>query len=325
MNLVLFLYHDENTIDANIIDENLINENTIDENLIDENLIDENLIDENTIDENTIDENTIDANAVINKKCEMVIINQYNENHFLCNCKIDNIIDFNICKWEYNRPPDYIRVSDIGEFIHKGGPIDWIIYCTYISKIGEISKIEIYDGMHRISAIKDYINIYELTQNTRCTLRDQSILISIRINPTLGETIDAFQNINRCVSIPDLYIDNSSIIEGFNTKKNIIEEIIQDYTNKFKPHFKSSIRAVIPNINRDIFINIIDKIYDFYKIKYKNQLENILNMANLHIQNDISNIKYTENALNKCKKTGCYLFIIKHISIYEYITNNIII
>jgi hypothetical protein len=289
MNLLLFLYPDSNVLDTDIVI------------------------------------NTIDANAVINKQCEMDIINQYNENHFLCNCKIDNIIDFNICKWEYNRPPDQIRVSDISDYIYKGGPMDWIIYCTYISKIGEISKIEIYDGMHRISAIQEYINTYEITQNTRCPLRDMSILISIRINPTLGETIDAFQNINRCVSIPDLYIDNSLIIEGFNNKKYIIEEIVDDWAHKFKSHFKSSTRAVIPNINRDIFIDIIDKIYDYYEIKSKNQLENILNMTNLHIQKYILNIKYTENALNKCKKTGCYLFIMKHILLYSYITNNILI
>jgi hypothetical protein len=295
MNLVLFLYHSADTIDADIIEEDII------------------------------DADIIDTSAIVNKRCEMSIINQYNENHFLCNCKIDNIIDFNICKWEFNRPPDNIRVSDISNYIHKGGSIDWIIYCTYISKIGEISKIEVYDGMHRISAIKEYIHMYELSLNTRCALRDSSILISIKINPTLGETIDAFQNINRCVSIPELYIDKSLIIEGINIKKNIIEEIIQDWTNRFKSHFKSSMRTIIPNINRDIFIDIIDKIYDYYEIKTKHQLENILNSANTHIKNNISNIKYTEPALNKCKKTGCYLFMIKQISLYSYITTNIII
>ena len=293
MNLVLFLYHSADTVDAD------------------------------TVEADTIESDAIDTSAIVNKRCEMDIINQYNENHFLCNCKIDNIIDFNICNWEYNRPPDQIRVSDISNYIHKGGPMDWVIYCTYISKIGEISKIEVYDGMHRISAIKDYINMYELSLNTRCKLRDASILISIKINPTLGEIIDAFQNINKCVSIPELYIDKSLIIEGFNIKKNIIEEITQDWVNSFKPHFKSSIRAIIPNINRDVFIDIIDKIYDDKKIKTKNQLENILNAANTHIKNNRANFKCTETALNKCKKTGCFLFMIKHISLYSYITNNI--
>jgi len=292
MNLILFLYHDEEISEtANALEI-----------------------------ENSTD---VIANAVINKKCEINIINQYKENHFLGNCKIDDIIEFNICKWEYNRPPDEIRVAEIYEYINKNGSIDWIIYCTYVSKIGEMSKIEIYDGMHRILAIKKYIDMYESTKNTRCPLRDYNILISIRINPTLGEIIDAFQNINKCVSIPDLYIDNSGIIEEYSNKKNIIEEITDDWVRRFKVHFKPSKRTTIPNINRDNFIDIIDKIYDHYTINSKNQLENILNDANLYIQNNILTIKCTEKALDKCKKTGCYLFIIKNILLYSYIVDHI--
>ena len=269
---------------------------------------------------------TIITDAEINKQCNINIINQYTENHFLGNCKIGDIIDFNVCKWEYNRPPDEIRISDIIEYIDKGGPLDWIIYCTYISKIGEMSKIEVYDGMHRITAIKEYILFFESTKNITCPLRESNILISIRINPTLGETIDAFQNINKCVSIPQLYIDNSNIISNFNDKKKIIEEVAQNWVKKFKTHFKSSMRTIIPNINRDNFIDIIDKIYDYYNVKTKNQLENVLNLANIHIKNNISEyVEAPTKVSEKCKKTGCYLFIIKNLLLYDFIINNIII
>jgi len=260
----------------------------------------------------------INAATIINKQCEIDIITQYKENHFLGSCKIGDLINFNWGRWEYNRPFDEIRVDEIFEYINRGNSIDWMLYCIYISKTDCASKIELYDGLHRLTALKKYIQLYELSKKEDCPLKNQIILISIRINPSLGETIDAFQNINRSISVPDLYIDQSNTV-----KRMIIEHTINIWTKKYKPHFKSSSKTTIPNINRDSFINIISDIYDHYNIQSEQSLNDLLNKTNALILEKISDYLISERALSKCQKTGCYLFIIKNISLLDFMKQNI--
>jgi len=68
----------------------------------------------------------------------------------------------------------------------------------------------------------------------------------------------------------------------------------------------------IPNINRDRFIDLLDKLYQKYNITRNTAhvLSDKLYETNHYIRNNIPK-KITETALTKCRETNCYLFLVK--------------
>ena len=258
--------------------------------------------------------------AKINHQLQVNIITQYRENHLLGSCLIDDIIKFKWSRWKYNRPPDMVRVREIVEYIERGNSIDWLLYFIYSSNIRDkMASLSVYDGLHRMSAISEYIKQFEKQQDIRCPLRDCVILISIRINPTDGEILDAFQFINRSVPVPDPYM------REYHIKIEIIEKVVEKWQNKYTRHFKPTSKANIPNINRDAFIDIVSKLYDHYDINEDTKkLERVLNRINNYMQdiNVLPNNTFSERALNKCKETGCYIFLVKSTRLFDFIEDN---
>jgi len=265
------------------------------------------------------------SSAKINYQIRINIITQYRENHILGSCIIDDIINFGWSRWEYNRTPDIVRVEEIVKYIERGHSIDWLFYFIYLD--GEVSSLAVYDGLHRMTAIGEYIKQFEKQQDIRCPLRDSTILISIRINPTPGEVVDAFTFINKSVPVPDLYFAK-------HIKKDIVENVVKKWQDKYKRHFKSTLRTNIPNINRDVFIDIVGQIYDYYNInedkkklekalnKINNYIKNIYDLPNNTISENAPNNTVSENALKKCRETECYIFLVKHSALIDYIKKN---
>jgi hypothetical protein len=110
---------------------------------------------------------------------------------------------------------------------------------------------------------------------------------------------------NNCNPVPDLYIRDVS-----KCKKDTIETITNNWHVKYKQHFSPNNAPNKPNINRDRFIDLLEMIYDKYKIteETKMLLEQKLEIANTSISyNKPKNI--TKNILDKCSATGCWLFI----------------
>jgi hypothetical protein len=99
-----------------------------------------------TTDENTDEYETADAR--INYQLPINIITQYKKNHILGSCLIDDIINFEWIRWEYNRPPDMIRVEEIiKKYIEEENSIDWMFYFIYSdSGCKKGANLEIYDG-----------------------------------------------------------------------------------------------------------------------------------------------------------------------------------
>jgi hypothetical protein len=255
----------------------------------------------------------------INHQLRVNIITQYKENHLLGSCLIDDIIKFRWARWKYNRSPDMVRVAEIIEYIERGNSIDWLLYFIYSSNSKDkMSSLFVYDGLHRMTAIAEYIKQFEKQQDIRCPLRDCVILISIRINPTDGEILDAFESINK--SVP-MYVMPYWDIK----RKEIIEKVVEKWQNKYTRHFKAALRTNIPNINRDAFIDIVSKLYDHYDINEDGKkLERVLNRINDYMKdiNVLPNNTYSEKALDKCKGTGCYIFLVKSTQLFDFIEDN---
>jgi len=244
------------------------------------------------------------------------IIHTYNNSHYLIKCKIKDILETKIVNWEYNRPPDMIRCNDIAKYIYNKRPeLDWLFYIIY-DKVNH--QFKIIDGIHRYNALQiikkenhkhiDYItpNNYGSDGDAKW-LYEKYILISLRFDTTMGENIDLFQAINKSNPVPELYMTNNN-----EEKRRIIEEIVKEWCSRYNSHFSSTQKPNIPNINRDRFIEFIDYVYNKYNINSANShiLYEKLYELNNNICNNIPK-KISIKALEKCKKTGCYLFLVK--------------
>ena len=230
------------------------------------------------------------------------IIHHYSTRHILALWEIGAMMNLenHIIPWEYNRPVDPIRVEEIVEYIARKNTIDWTLYMIYDSK----TRIyRIVDGNHRFHAIQSFLD--------RDQISPQKIIVSIRIDPTFGETTDWFQALNRSNPVPELYTEDKRNGE----KRNIIETVVKEIQEKWKPHFRACSKPHIPNINRDRFIDIVDVLYEKYarsnRINAREILLAKLDQKNTWIRENLSN-KIPKKALEKCEETGCYLFLQTH-------------
>jgi len=240
-------------------------------------------------------------------------VHSYSDTHYISKCTIGDLLQAHILNWEHNRPPDVTRSREIAEHIYTRRPIlDWMLYMT---NDRATNTFYVVDGIHRYTALKI---IYEENQKPADLitpdlfgsngdadwLYDTYILICIRTNPTKGETIDWFQTLNRSNPVPDLYIVNAAA-----EKRKHIEEVAHEWSTHFKPHFSASQKPNIPNINRDRFIDILDELYEKYNITSVQKLNDKLYELNNNLRENIPP-KTSQTALDKCRQTGCFLFIL---------------
>ena len=252
------------------------------------------------------------------------IIHTYTENHFIAKCKISDLLEGasanKIINWKHNRPPDTVRCKELAEYIYnKKQEVDWLFYMVVENDI-----FHIIDGIHRFHSLQiikrenskapDYLtptafaNTMVGTNNNRADwLYEKYIFISLRKNMSNGETIDLFQSLNKSNPVPELYI-----APDINQQKRaLIETVVNEWLDRFNTHFTSSKNPNIPNMNRDKFIEILDYVYEKYQL---NNSTNYLLSEKLYELN--SKLKATPPkktspcALDKCIKTGCFIFLI---------------
>lgn len=248
----------------------------------------------------------------------------FNETHGIYKIKINDLLVDNVVNWEYNRPPDMARCPDIARYIYNSKkPIDTMVYLSF-NNLKE--TFAVLDGIHRITALNiikqenskplDLISPNEFgSGNDANWLFNQYIIVNIRFNSTLGELIEVFKNLNKSQTVPDLYIRDHA-----KEKRDIIETIANEWFVKYKKHFSSSANPIIGNTNRNKFVDLLDKLYDKYKISESNseKLRKLLDDANLKISTNIPS-KASIDIRVKCKETGCYLFLLKNDKLEEFI------
>lgn len=246
----------------------------------------------------------------------------YNDDHFVYQIMLKDLLNDSIENWEYNRPPDMGRIDDIATYIYKSKcPFETMIYLSF-NKQNE--KFDILDGIHRITALKfikeenskplDLVCPNKFgTGNDATWLFNQYVLVNIRFNSSMGNLIDLFENLNKSRAVPELYMGNHQA----KNKVKIINNMANDWYHKYKKHFSSSSKPNTGNTNRDKFVDLLDKLYDKYECKDENKLRDILDKANTDLS--LNNPKVSIDALYKCKETGCYLFLLKNDKLLEHI------
>jgi hypothetical protein len=288
---------------------------------------------ENT-NEYTIIRNSFGSSEYIPSKDISIIMNyhfassellfSYNENHGLYKIKIKDLLVDTVTNWEYNRPPDMERCPDIARYIYNSKKyIDSMVYLSF-NNLKE--SFEVLDGIHRITALKmikvENSKPLELlcpgdfgSANDANWLYEQYLLVNIRFNASLGDLIEVFKNLNKSQTVSELYICDHA-----KEKKDIIENIVNDWYYRFKKHFSSSANPITGNTNRTKFSNLLLHLYDKYKISQFNieKLKNILESANQKISQNIPN-KVSIDMRSKCEESGCYLFLLKPDVLEEFI------
>jgi hypothetical protein len=235
-------------------------------------------------------------------------IHVYTDNHFVVKIKIKDLFKMSPRNWELNRPPDFERCRDIIKYIgtHKGST-DWMFYMIH-----ENNTYKIIDGIHRYTALYHLCctDEYRLQYNLfdLCFIGEKHVFVSIMVSPSIGETIEKFQTLNKSISISELYLTPVENCE----KKKIIEDLTKVWMTLYKPHFTHCPNPQIPNTNRDRFVDLLDLLYEKHNINNasKHALENKLNELNRHVMENIPE-KVSVKAIQKCRDTGCYIFLLK--------------
>lgn len=219
--------------------------------------------------------------------------------------------------WEYNRPPDLARCPDIARYIyHSKAVIDTMIYLSY-NNIKEV--FDVIDGIHRLTALRIIVEENRQPANLLCPsefgsnsdatwLYSQSILINIRFNASQGTLIESFKTLNKSQAVPDLYIKDQA-----KEKRDAIDVIANDWYVRYKSHFSSSAKPNLGNTNRNLFVELLDALYEKYRIADSSptRLQQLLEDTNRRISENIPT-KATADMRVKCKETGCYLFLHKN-------------
>jgi hypothetical protein len=245
--------------------------------------------------------------------------------HLVIKIPINNLLQAPIANWSLNRPPDATRCEEIAKSIYNSRmPVDSMIYLSYNNKK---QIFEILDGIHRITALKiikrenskpmDLImpSDYGYNNDADHWLFNSCIIVNLKFNASISELIQKFQMLNKGSPVPELYIKDNT-----EEKKTIIENIVKQYQKLFKTHFSASQNPIIPNINRDKFVELLDNIYDRYNIteETKTKIDELLTNANNFIKENIPN-KVSKKAIEKCAETGCYLFMLRDSQLLEII------
>jgi hypothetical protein len=252
-------------------------------------------------------------------KCSFIsstILHEYTGYHKIIKIKINDLLNAPIANWQYNRPPDFIRCKDIANYIYKSKtPIDTMLYLSFNNKT---QTFDIIDGIHRYTSLKiineynskplDLITPSDFGNNNDANwLYNSYIIINIRFNALDGELIELFKNLNKSNPIPDLYIRDEN-----KEKREIIENVVNEWQKKYPTHFSSKPKPYKPNINRDRLIDLLEIIYDKYEIKKEDKmfLSNLLERTNTNISYNVPRkIMKTTSIHDKCVETGCWLFI----------------
>jgi hypothetical protein len=259
------------------------------------------------------------------------IIHTFADNHYLVKIRISDVLNASIHNWSYNRPPDMNRCPDIARYTYNSKkPIDTMISLTYKNTT---DSFEVLDGIHRLTSLKiikyensktrplDFITPsvegdFEFGSNNDAHwLFNQHLLVNIRFNSVLGDLIEIFKTLNKSQAVPDIYIRDVT-----REKKEIIETIANDWQIRYKKHFSSSASPISGNTNRHKFIDLLDIIYDKYKIDETNsdKFKQLLEEANARMSLNVPS-KTTIDTRLKCRDTGCYLFLYKNDKLEDFI------
>jgi hypothetical protein len=242
------------------------------------------------------------------------ILHTYSENVHLTKTNVKTLLETPIVRWRYNRPPDMTRCQEIKEHMTKQDTFINMPFHLFYNETYE--EFECLDGLHRYTALCEAVK-----DGCSELINDKTVICYIYSKLKIDELKEIFRGINKSVAVPELYISN----EYDQTDKTIIENVVKSWESTYKSHFSSNHNFNAPNINRDSLISLLTEVYSDYKVRTEQKMMEMLIKANefikSYVEGDIVHYglskSYTQKQLEKCVKTGCYLFLFKDSKLKE--------
>jgi hypothetical protein len=190
-----------------------------------------------------------------------------------------------ITSWKFNRPPDTERVEEIRGFMKESKRVDGLIYLACVNH-----QLVCYESNHRREALaKDMPE--DMAQ----------ILVDVLWDAT-DDTVKAeFFRLNKAVSVPDLYVDNTSE-ESVAT----VLAAVDTFCAKYPALRSKNGRPNRPNYNRD---NLTQEFVRLMKELNISAEELLVRLERLNVQmSRWPKNKLTHAVGSKCEASGLWLF-----------------
>ncbi len=195
-----------------------------------------------------------------------------NKNLYYC----VNLRQINLETWEKNRMVDDLRVNELKDMYKNN---NYTTIPGYISVFKKNDKYYIYDGAHRYRAGEIYN-------------KDMKMILSILETDNEKEIWEDFNNVNKSIPIPEIYLTEDERIL-------LCNDIVKFYIKNYKKFQSASYRCRKPHFNKDKFTQLLSE---------------CLPNKNITSQQVIDTLKSLNNELKdkcnfpKCKKYGFFLF-----------------
>jgi hypothetical protein len=202
-------------------------------------------------------------------------------------------------KWSRNRDADLTRVDEMIRYHKSGGYIPKILHLAEIIDEGLVC----YDGNHR----RELLNYIEKNENS-----EVECIIDVVYSVTHEDVYEIFENINKSVQLPAIYLNTEN-------NKELLMNIVRKYETNYKPFLSPSPRCHAPQFNRDTFTDNLSEICDKLKSNSDfniNNLETYLDDLNTYYSQQKlcrEHSNYRQSIIEKCKKHNLWLFIDKTI------------
>lgn len=235
--------------------------------------------------------------TILNNLGQLIYIN-HNHKGFLIKW---NLLAPLCKKWSRNRDCDMTRVLEMLTFHKMGGYIPRMIHLAELPKEGLVC----YDGNHRREVF------------TLCNDEEIICIVDVLFNTNQKEVYDAFDNINKSVQVPAIYLEDTTYTVSI---KEDILALVKEYEIKYKPFLSTSSRCHAPNFNRDMFTDMIHGLYTFFQGTLSIcQLKEILEQLNIEYSKENNIFRphscYRKTIIEKCKTNNFWLFLEKSIPI----------
>lgn len=185
-------------------------------------------------------------------------------------------------QWKFNRPPDLTRIPEIRDWMSQFRRMDGVLNLAYISGEGLVC----FEGNHRRLALEGL---------------DIPVLADIVWDAT-DETINhEFRRLNKAVSVPDLYVADTSA-----SLRVELEDAVAEFRKKYSSMESNSGRPQRPNYNRDKLTDEFTRLHKELVIPVGELMTRIYALNDTYASKDKS--KLTEKIRQKCEASGLWLF-----------------
>ena len=190
-----------------------------------------------------------------------------------------------VTPWKFNRPPDTDRVAEIRAFMQESKRADGLIYLACIDH-----QLICYESNHRRLALKEGM-----------PPDMNAILVDIIWDATNDLVKQEFIRLNKAVSVPDLYVDDSAE-ESVET----ILKAVDAFCSKYPSLKSASGRPNRPNYNRDNFTQDFIRVMKELRIGADELMTRLERLNTEMAGRDRGRL--TMNVVQKCEKAGLWLF-----------------